>query len=549
MAFQGTSRRVLSSLPSLSSRARYYPMLHLHSPISSSLFSTLNAQSQHEYVKFNPNQSSSHDEPFVLHQLSVLLPIPHQILPPKQFDPTDSNKKVESVRAVDGFLMPDEKLRGVFLQKLKGIAVIEHALDNVGVDLSVDVVAQVVNRGCLGGEAMLVFFNWAIKKPNVAKHVHTYHIILKALGRRKFFNYMMEVLNGMRSQDIRLDLETVSIVMDSFVRAGHVSKVIQVFRNSAEFGLDCDTECLNVLLQCLWEVRFNGTTYNIVIGGWSKYGRVGEMERTLEAMVADGFSPDSATFSYILEGLGRADRIDDAVEIFESMKGKGCVPDNITYNAMISNFISVANIDECVNYFKSMSSNACDPNVDTYTKLIAGFLKARKVADALEMFDEMLSRGFVPTTGTITSFMEPLCSYGQPYAAMMIYQKARKVGCRISLTAYKLLLMRLSRFGKCGMLLNIWEEMQECGYASDIEVYEYVISGLCNIGQLENAVLVMEESLQKGFCPSRLTYSKLSNKLLASNKLERAYKLYLKIKAGCRFDKTQRIWRARGWHF
>ncbi|PRQ19316.1 putative pentatricopeptide [Rosa chinensis] len=115
-----------------------------------------------------------------------------------------------------------------------------------------------------------------------------------------------------------------------------------------------------------------------------------------------------------------------------------------------------------------MSSNGCDPNVDTYTKLIAGFLKARKAADALEMFDEMLSRGFVPTMGTITSFMEALCSYGPPYAAMMIYQKARK----------------------------------ECGYASDIEVYEYAISGLCNIGQLENAVLVMEESLRKGFCPS-----------------------------------------------
>ncbi|KAL6180838.1 hypothetical protein ACLB2K_047497 [Fragaria x ananassa] len=139
-------------------------------------------------------------------------------------------------------------------------------------------------------------------------------------------------------------------------------------------------------------------------------------------------------------------------------------PDTSAYNAMICKFISVGNIDECVKYFKGMSSNGCDPNVDTYTKLIAGLLKARKVADALEMFDEILSRGFVATMGTITSFMEPLCSFGQPYAAMMIYQKARK----------------------------------ECGYASAIEVYEYVINGLCDIGQLENAVLVMEESLWKG---------------------------------------------------
>ena len=79
-------------------------------------------------------------------------------------------------------------------------------------------------------------------------------------------------------------------------------------------------------------------------------------------------------------------------------------------------------------------SNNCDSNVITYTKLIATFLKAREVADALYLlFDEMLSRGLIPCTGTITSFLEPLRSYGPPHAAMVIYNKASKVGCRISL--------------------------------------------------------------------------------------------------------------------
>ena len=79
-------------------------------------------------------------------------------------------------------------------------------------------------------------------------------------------------------------------------------------------------------------------------------------------------------------------------------------------------------------------SNNCEPNVITYTKLIAAFLKALKVADALDLlFDEMLSRGLIPGTGTITSFLEPLRSYGPPHAAMVIYNKASKVGCRISL--------------------------------------------------------------------------------------------------------------------
>ncbi|OMO90154.1 hypothetical protein COLO4_19322 [Corchorus olitorius] len=132
-------------------------------------------------------------------------------------------------------------------------------------------------------------------------------------------------------------------------------------------------------------------------------GRVSEMERILEAMIADGFTPDCSTFSYVIEGLGRAGRIDDAVEIFDHMKDKGCIPDTRVYNAMISNFVSI--------------------------------------------------------------------------------------------------------------------------------------------------VLLMEEALQKGFFPSRFICSKLNNKLLASNEVEKAYKLLLKIKAARRDENAQKYWRANGWHF
>ncbi|KAL0016634.1 hypothetical protein SO802_003703 [Lithocarpus litseifolius] len=312
----------------------------------------------------------------------------------------------------------------------------------------------------------------------------------------------MEILHDMRTEGVSLDLETLSIVLDSFVRAHRVLKAIQMFGNVEEFGLKCNTECLNVLLQCMCcrshvgtansflnsvkgKVPFDCMMYNVIIDRWSKLGRVSETESVLKAMLVDEFSPDYLTFSKLLKGLGRASQIHDAVEIFEHMKEKGYVLDTRNYNAMIFNSISVGDFDGCMKYYKSMLSNNCDPDVITYTKLIVAFLKTRKVANALEFFDEMLNRGLIPYTGTVISFLEHLCSSSPPYAAMLIYKKARKVGCRVSLSAYKLLLMRLSRFGKCGMLLSMWDEMQECDYSSNMEVYEYVINGLCNIVQLE----------------------------------------------------------------
>ncbi|CAA2999364.1 pentatricopeptide repeat-containing At5g43820 [Olea europaea subsp. europaea] len=552
----------------LQSTTTTHVSLYLYSPISTFPFSTLeipsnyisNQQSE-THVK-NPNNI---DESCILNQLSDILPINRD---PLIFQPITGSlpDKHLKIRAVDDFLAPEEKLRGIFLHKLRSKTAIRNALSSVGVEVSMDVFSEVVNRGNLCGEAMVMFFDWAIEQPNIPNDICTYHIILKALGRRKFFMYMMEILNDMRAKEVNPNPKTLFIVLDSYVRARQVSKAIKIFGDLEKYGLKVNVETLNVILQCLCQRSFVGTasslfnrmkekvqpdseTYNIIIGGWSKFGRVSEVEKFLKVMVNDGVEHDCVTYSYILEGLGRSGRVDNAVKIFEYFEEKRTMLSTGVYNAMVFNFIAVGDIDEGLKYYKRMLSNNYEPNMDTYARIIAAFLKVKRVSDAIELFDEMLARGIIPTAGTLTTFIEPLCGYGPPHAALMIYNKARKVGCRISLTAYKLLLMRLSRFGKCGMLLNIWEEMQESGYSCDVQAYEYVINGLCNTGQLETAVLVMEESLHKGFFPCKLICSKLNNKLLASNKVEIAYKLFLKLKNARVNENAQRYWRAKGWHF
>ncbi|KAL1199673.1 putative pentatricopeptide repeat-containing protein [Cardamine amara subsp. amara] len=508
-------------------------------------------------------ESSNHgvlDESYVLAELSSLLPISSKTSLAK--DETVLKNQV----AIDSFLSPDDKLRGVFLQKLKGKSAVQTSLSSLGIDLSIDIVADVVNRGNLSGEAMVVFFNWAIREPGVSKDVDSYYVILKALGRRKFLSCMMDVIREMACEGVNADLQCLTIAMVSFIRACYVRKAIQLFEESEDFGVKCSTESLNALLRCLCErshvsaansvfnakkgkVPFDSCTYNIMMNGWSKLGEIEEMEKVLKEMVDDGFGPDCLSYSHLIEGLGRAGHINDSVEIFDNIKHKGSVPDANVYNAMICNFLSARDFDESMRYYRRMLDEKCEPDLETYTKLVSGLIKGRKVSDALEIFEEMLSRKILPTTGLVTSFLEPLCYYGPPHAAMVIYQKSRKAGCTISQSAYKLLLKRLSRFGKCGLLLNVWDEMQESGYPSDVEVYEYIVDGLCIIGHLENAVLVMEEAMRKGFCPNRFVYSRLSSKLMASNKTELAYKLFLKIKKARATENARRYWRSNGWHF
>ncbi|WOL18832.1 hypothetical protein Cni_G27629 [Canna indica] len=509
--------------------------------------------------------NSTLSERFILEELSNLLPIDPDPPKPRLFvEKSVQESAFSSLR--DRTLSHGEKLRGIFLQKLPGRSALESALSASGVDLTEEIFADVLNKGGLGGAAMISFFNWAIQQPNVTSCVETYNVMLKALGRRKFFEFVEEILLRMKEDGFGPNAETLEILMDNYISACQVSKAIKLFRNLKNIGGKHNLESLNIVLRCLsrrshvkvasslfntmkGEFPFDNVTYNEIISGWAKFGRVDKVEGYCTMMVADGLLPDSVTFSYIIEALGRAGRIDDAVDIFEKMEDKGCLRDTRTFNAMITNFISIGDLDKCIKYYKDMTGKECSPNSDTYAKLISAFLKVRRVADALELFDEMLFRGILPSTGMITSIIEPLCSFGPPHAAMIIYKKSRKAGCKLSMKAYKLLLMRLSRLGKSGMVLKIWEEMQDSGYASDREVYKYIVNGLCNIGQVDNAVLVVEESLQKGFCLGRIIYSKLNGKLLEMNKVEIAYKLFLKIKNARLNANSRSYWRANGWHF
>ncbi|BAF08546.1 Os02g0304800 [Oryza sativa Japonica Group] len=487
--------------------------------------------------------------------LSSASPSEPTTLPPPTIHPDpDATATSPTTAAAAALLSPADRLRGVFLLKPPGRAALHRALSSTGIDaaaaLSPEVLSGVVSHGNFSGAATVDFFDWAIANSKLPPSVDTCNIVIRALGRRKFFAFFEPALEIMRKNGVSPDISTLEIIIDSLIAARHVNTAIQLI-NTDHFGLGVWQTCqrkeiFTVLINCLCRrshvglassllqasrgetIDLDNHMYNEVIGGWARFGRVDKVEHFWETMLEDGLVPDQVSYCHLIEALGRANRAEEALQVFEKMVHEGYCPTTMAYNALIFNFISVGNFDRCIKYYKDMLDNNCPPNIDTYRKMIRAFLRERKVADALQMFDEMLSRGILPSTGMITLFIEPLCTFGPPHAALLIYKRSRKAGCRISMKAYKLLLERLAMFGKSGTVLQIWEEMQESGHPSDKEIYEFIVNGLCNVGKVDAAVSVVEESIRKGFCLGRVVYGKLNNKLLEMNKVETAYNLFKK---------------------
>ncbi|KAL5207017.1 hypothetical protein ABZP36_031452 [Zizania latifolia] len=506
-----------------------------------------------------------------LRLLSSTKPRKPATLPP----PVEPDPDAPVATPTTTLLPPADRLRGVFLLRPPGRAALHRALSSTGLDaataLSPEVLSDVVNHGNFSGAATVDFFDWAIANSKPSPSVATCNIVIRALGRRKFFAFYEPTLEIMRKNGIFPDVTTLEIIIDSLVAARHVNTAVQLI-NTDHFRLGVMQTCLRkdaftVLISCLCRRSHVGIAssllqaargdmfhldnhlYNEVIGGWARFGRVDKVEHFWAMMLEDGLVPGEVLYCHLIEALGRAGRTEEAIQVFEKMVHEGYAPTTMAYNALIFNFISVGDFDRCMKYYKDMLESSCLPNIDTYCRMIRAFLREHKVADALQMFDDMLTRGILPNTGMITLFIEPLCTFGPPHAAFLIYKRCRKAGCRISLKAYKLLLSRLAMLGKSGMVLLIWEEMQERGYPSDKEIYEFIVNGLCNVGKVDAAVSVVEESLRKGFCLGRVVYGKLNNKLLEMNKVETAYSLFKKVKVARAHANSRNYCRANGWHF
>ncbi|XP_019056671.1 PREDICTED: putative pentatricopeptide repeat-containing protein At5g43820 [Tarenaya hassleriana] len=236
----------------LSSGPMRYDLPHLSSLFSLYRFSTMDLRSAFS----EREESSNHtilDERYVLGELSNLLPISCKTSIATTLEKDSSSRNQVAIRAADAFLSPEDKLRGVFLQNLRGRTAVEKALTDVDINLSIDIVANVVNKGNLSGEEMVTFFNWAIREHGISKDVDICNVILRALGRRKFFSHTMDLLRRMAFEGVNPNLQSLTIVMDYFIRANYVQRALKLFEECEEFGVQCDTELLNKLLRCLCE--------------------------------------------------------------------------------------------------------------------------------------------------------------------------------------------------------------------------------------------------------------------------------------------------------
>ncbi|CAL0334712.1 unnamed protein product [Lupinus luteus] len=402
----------------------------------------------------------------------------------------------------------------------------EAVLDECRVQLSLDLVVDVLQRFKHARKPAFRFFCWAGKSSGFAHDSRTYNCMMHILGKTRQFETMVAVLEEMGEKGF-LTMDTFSIAIKAFSAAKERKKAVGIFDLMKKYKFRVDVDVVNFLLGSLGEAKLgkeaqvvfdklrdrfthNLQTYTILLNGWCRVRNLLEAGRVWNEMVDEGFKPDIVAHNVMLEGLLRCRKKSDAIKLFEVMKAKGPLPNVRSYTIMIQDLCKQKLMREAVDYFNEMVDLGCQPDTALYTCLITGFGRQRRMDMVYDLLKEMKEKGCPPDGRTYNAVIKMMTSQHMPDDAVRIYKKMIQSGFEPTIHTYNMIMKSYFVIRNYEMGRAVWDEMHHKGCCPDDNSYTVFIGGLIRQSRSDEACKYLQEMIEKGMKAPQLDYNKFA---------------------------------------
>ena len=402
----------------------------------------------------------------------------------------------------------------------------EAVLDECGVQLSHDLVLDVLQRFKHARKPAFRFFCWAGGRPGFAHDSRTYNSMMHILGKTRQFETVVAMLEEMGEKGL-LTMQTFSIAIKAFAAAKERKKAVGIFDLMKKYKFKVDANAINFLLDSLGRAKLgkeaqavfeklkdrfthNLQTYTVLLNGWCMVKNLLEAGRVWNEMIDKGFKPDIVAHNIMLEGLLRCKKKSDAIKLFEIMKAKGPWPNVRSYTIIIQDFCKQKMMREAEVYFDEMIDHGCQPDAALYTCLITGFGRQKKMDVISNLLKEMREKGCPPDGRTYNALIKVMTSQHMPDDAMRIYKKMIQSGIKPTIHSYNMIMKSYFVTKNYEMGHAVWDEMYHNGCCPDENSYAVFIGGLIRQGRSGEACKYLEEMIGKGMKAPQLDYNKFA---------------------------------------
>lgn len=402
----------------------------------------------------------------------------------------------------------------------------EAVLNECGVNLTHDLVVDVLERFRHARRPAFRFFSWAGQRPGFSHDSRTYNSMMSILGKTKQFETMISLLDEMGEKGL-LTLETFQICIKAFAAAQQRKKAVGIFELMKKYNFKVGVDSINCLLDNLGRAKLgkeaqllfdklkgrftpNIQTYTILLNGWCKVGNLLEAGKVWNEMIDKEIYPDIVAHNTMLEGLLKVHKRSDAVKLFEVMKAKGPFPNARSYTIKISDLCKQKRMKEAVECYEDMLNCGCIPDAAVYTCLIKGFGNQKQMDKVYGLLKEMKEKGCPPDGRMYNTLIKLMTNRQMPDDAVRIYKKMIQNDIEPTIHTYNMMIKSFFRAENYDMGVAVWEEMNQKGVCPDDNSYIVFIGGLIRQGRAMEACKYLEEMIEKGMKPPQLDYNKFA---------------------------------------
>lgn len=388
-------------------------------------------------------------------------------------------------------------------------------------------------------------FRWAASRPGYKHSPQAYDLMVDILGKMKQMDRMKDFLEEMRQGHL-VTLDTIAKVMRRFSGAGQWENAVRIFDELETFGLEKNTDSMNVLLDTLCKEKHveeareiflllkshiapNAHTFNIFIHGWCKINHIDEAHWTIQEMRGHGCQPSVISYSTIIQFYCCKFNFRKVYEVLDEMSVQGCPPNNVTYTTVMCSLTKAEKFEEALQIALRMKNAGCKPDTLFYNCLIHTLGRAGQVEEAVEVFEvEMPKTGVSPNTSTYNCMIAMLCRHAQLQKALTLLQNMENLKiCKPEVQTYYPLLKLCFKTGKIDSLLSkLLNDMVNKHHLSlDISAYLLLIHGLFRANKSEWAYNLFEEMIRKDIKPKYRTCRLLLDEVKEKNMYDAAEKI------------------------
>ncbi|KNA06711.1 hypothetical protein SOVF_178480 [Spinacia oleracea] len=305
---------------------------------------------------------------------------------------------------------------------------------------------------------------------------------------------------------------------------GVVPDTVALKRLISGFSMDGKYDRVSELLHLMVETNHHLDifTYQEIIHGLCKCGRVGEGYRVFNELKARGYAPDRVMYTIMIHGLCQLKWIEKARGLWVEMKEKGIPPNEYTYNVLIRGYCRIYEVEEALKLLKEMCDRGYRLNTVNYNTLIAGLCMNRRTKEACDLFEEMSQSGVVPDVITYNSLIRGLCKDGQLAKGQVFFEELLAQGLTPTNSSYTPFIEQLCRLGRTQQALELLTDMMNRGVEPSIYNRECIVDGLCKEGSPIDGMRWLSEMLDRKLIPRRKVFLGLIKCLVQQDKLESA---------------------------